>query len=273
MAARGGFWIYNRPPVFRESAGRALDMEAFKGNERIEISGLLLIALHLVPGLTFAGFFFVLSRMFIRCGLTGYLAVLVTIPLCLVPIEIGVPLLWSARVAGKRSLLAAIGYRQRGPVVDYVVLALLLFICWGVLSIVIAPISQYLETHLSGWLPSWATLEALITDLANSSPAQRPIALGLGIVLSGFVASVAEELYFRGFLLPKMEHWGWVAPVVNSLLFAVGHFYFPGNVPGVFVAFVPISFVVMVKKNWRIGAIVHILFNLLGVFSVARLIT
>jgi len=246
-------------------------MKACEGKGQIRISGPLLIALHLVPGLMFAGFYFVLSRMFIRCGLTGYLALLITIPVCLVPIEIGVMLLWSARFAGRRSLLETIGYRQSGTVVEYILLPLLLFICCGVLSIAVNPISLYLETHLSVWLPKWATQEALISGLASSPPTQRLITLGLAVLLSGFVAPVVEELYFRGFLLPRMEHWGWAAPVVNSLLFAAGHFYFPRNVLGIFVEFVPISYVVMVKKNWRIGVVVHSMFNLWGVFFLATL--
>jgi membrane protease YdiL (CAAX protease family) len=265
--------LYRWPPVSRESARRASDMKASEGKVQIRIPGPLLIALHLVPGLIFAGFFFVLSQMFIRCGLTGYLALLTTIPLCLAPVEIGVMLLWSARVTGRRSLSEAIGYRRPGTVVEYIVLPLLLFICWGVLSIAVNPISLYLETHLSVWLPPWATQESLINGLVSSPPIQRSITLGLAVLLSGFVAPVVEELYFRGFLLPRMEHWGWAAPVLNSLLFAIYHFYFPGNVPGIFVAFVPISYVVMVKKNWRIGVIVHSLFNLWGVFSLAKLIT
>ena len=90
----------------------------------------------------------------------------------------------------------------------------------------------------------------------------------LAVLLSGFIAPVVEELYFRGFLLPRMEHLGWMAPVVNSLLFAVYHFYFPENVPGIFLAFLLISYVVWLKKDWRIGAIVHSLSNLMGVLSV-----
>jgi hypothetical protein len=103
--------------------------------------------------------------------------------------------------------------------------------------------------------------------VTSCPPAQRSITLLLAVLLSGFVAPVVEELYFRGFLLPRMEHWGWAAPVVNSFLFAVYHFYFPENVPGIFVAFLPISYVVWVKKNWRIGVIVHSMFNLWGVFT------
>jgi membrane protease YdiL (CAAX protease family) len=242
-------------------------MNALEGKGQVKISGPLLIALHLVPGLIFAVFFFVLSRMLIRLGLTAYLALLITVPACLAPIEIGVMLLWSVRFTGTRSLSEVIRYRRKGTVVEYVVLPPLLFLCWGILSIALTPIALYVETHLPGWLPAWATQEALINGLVSIPPAQRLITLGLAVLLSGFVAPVVEELYFRGFLLPRMEHWGWAAPVVNALLFAVYHFYFPGNVPAIFVIFVPISYVVMVKKNWRIGLIVHSMANLWSVFT------
>jgi len=248
-------------------------MEVCEERKQVKISGPLLIALHLVPGLIFGGVFFVLSWTFIGSGLTGYLALLVTIPVCLVPIEIGVMRFWSARETGRGSVSAAILYRQRGTVVDYIVWPFLLFICWGVLSIAIAPISQYLDANLSGWLPAWATQESLFNDLLSSPSTQRPVTLGLAVLLSGVVAPVVEESYFRGFLLPRMAHWGWMAPVVNALLFAVYHFYFPGNVPGIFGAFVPTAFIVMIKKNWRIGLVFHSAVNLWGVYSVATAIT
>lgn len=237
-------------------------------NEQKKLSGPVLILLHLLPGIILAVFFFVLSRVFIQRGLTGYLALLLTIPLCLVPIEVGVILFWSVRYSGTRSLLDAIGYRQKGTVIEYVLFPLLLFLCGGVLSIVISPFSQYLEAHLSAFLPAWINQEALLNALIGIPPTQRSITLLLAILLSGFIAPIVEELYFRGFLLPRMEHWGWAAPVVSSFLFAVYHFYFPGNVPGIFVEFLPISYVVMFKKNWRISTITHSMFNLWGVFSV-----
>ena len=242
-------------------------MTALEKNGHSKLPGPLLIVLHLAPGIIFAVFFFLLSWMLIRRGLTAYLALLITIPACLAPIEIGVILLWSVRFTGTRSLSEAIRYRRKGTVVEYVVLPLLLFLCWGVLSIALSPIALYLETHLPAWLPVWATQGALINGLTSCPPIQRNITLLLAVLLSGFVAPVVEELYFRGFLLPRMEHWGWAAPVVNALLFAVYHFYFPGNVPAIFVVFVPISYVVMVKKNWRIGLIVHIMSNLWSVFT------
>jgi|OpeIllAssembly_1097287.scaffolds.fasta_scaffold252742_2 hypothetical protein len=249
------------------------DVTILGRNGQGKISGPLLIVLSLLPGLIFGGFFLFLSSVFIKHGLTGYLALLVSIPVCLAPIELGIMLFWSTRFTESRSLSQAIVYRRKGTVDEYIGLPLLLFLGILLLSIAVGPISQYLAAHLRFWLPVWATQEALIADLASSSPAQRSIALGLGVLLSGFVAPLVEELYNRGFLLPRMEHWGWAAPVLNSLLFALQHFYFPENVPGIFVAFIPISYTVMVKKNWRIGFVVHSLSNLWGVFSVSQLIT
>jgi membrane protease YdiL (CAAX protease family) len=243
-------------------------MTALEKHGHSELSGPLLIVLHLVPGIMFAVLFWVLSWMLVARGFTAYLALLIAIPACLVPVQIGIMLLWSVRSTGTRSLSETIGYRRKGTVVEYVVLPVVLFLCCGVLSIAFSPITQYLDTHLSAWLPVWATQEALINGVASCPPMQRNITLLLAVLFSGFLAAATDELYFRGFLLPRMERWGWAAPVVNSLLFAVYHFYFPGNVPGIFVQFLPIAYVVMIRKNWRIGAVVHIMFNLWSVFTV-----
>ena len=247
-------------------------MESIKTNDRFIDSGMVLIALHLLPGIIFAGFFFGASWLFIDWDLTGYLALLIGIPACLAPLELGVILLWHRRSKKVGSLADTIGYHQRGTWVDYIVFPLLLFICWGILSIAVNPIPQYIQAHIPGWLPAWATQAALINGLMRSSPTQRALTLGLAILLSGIVAPLVEELYFRGFLLYKMKRWGWAAPVINSFLFAVYHFYFPENVPGIFVAFLPIACMVMVKKNWRIGLITHCMFNLWGVFSLINIL-
>ena len=181
-------------------------MTALDKNGYSKLPGPLLIVLHLVPGIIFAVFFWILSWILIRRGLTAYLALLITVPACLVPIEIGVMLLWSVRFTGTRSLSEAIRYRSKGKVVEYVVLPILLFLCWGALSVALGPISRHLEAYLPAWIPAWATQEALINGVKSCPPIQRNITLVLAVLVSGFVAPVVEELYFRGFLLPRMEH-------------------------------------------------------------------
>lgn len=247
-------------------------MTTIERNRQIKLSGFCLIGLHLVPGLIFAGLFFAVSHLFIQHGSSGYLALLILIPLCLVPMELGVILYLSSRFTGRRTLMEAITYRNQGTGIGYIVMPLLLLVCWGILSIPMSSVYQYIETHMTGFLPSWTTQEALIRGLTSVSQTEQYITLGLAVILSGFVAPIVEELYFRGFLLPRMEHWGWLAPLFNSFLFGLYHFYFPGNVPGIFLAWVPVSYVVMSTKNWRIGAIFHIMINLWGVYSVFRII-
>jgi membrane protease YdiL (CAAX protease family) len=85
------------------------------------------------------------------------------------------------------------------------------------------------------------------------------------------VAPVVEEIYFRGFLLAKMESMGAVAPVANAFLFAIYHFYFPWNVPAIFLGFLPIAYAVWKRKNLAISVVTHMAINLLGVVQVAWL--
>jgi membrane protease YdiL (CAAX protease family) len=242
-------------------------------NGQGKISAPLLIVLNLLPGLILGGCFLLLSGVFARHGLSGYLALLVLIPICLAPIELGIMLFWSVKFTGSKSFYQAVAYRRKGTVADYLGLPIVLFLGVLLILLVIQPISQYLASHLTFWLPVWATEKALIAGLANSSPTQRSIIFGLAVLLSGFVAPAVEELYNRGFLLPRMEHWGWKAPILNALLFALQHFYFPANVPAVFFAFIPISCVAMIKKDWRIGWIVHCLINLWGLFSLSQILS
>jgi hypothetical protein len=58
-------------PLFSDSRRRTLYVTAFECNQQEKTSGLLLVALHLMPGIIFAGFFWVLSWMLIRRGLTA----------------------------------------------------------------------------------------------------------------------------------------------------------------------------------------------------------
>jgi CAAX protease family protein len=225
------------------------------------------ILLHLAPGVVFTAFLIVVSRVFTEHGLTAYMAELIAIPVCLVPVLAGVVRLWSRRTEGERSIVQAITYRRPGGVTDYLLLPVLLYACWAVCSLVVVPLTSYLEAHLFGWFPAQLGTHALVTGVASSPRGQRYATLVLAILLSGGLAPLAEEAYFRDYLLPRMRRWGSLAPVVNALLFGLYHFFTPWNLPAVFVAFVPIAFVVQARKNFRIGLVVHAMFNLTGVLT------
>jgi len=75
---------------------------------------------------------------------------------------------------------------------------------------------------------------------------------------------LVEELYFRGYLLPRMK--GKYAPLFHSFLFAAQHVLEPWMIITRTLGFLPILFGVK-KKNIYIGIIVHILVNTLNVVT------
>ena len=75
-----------------------------------------------------------------------------------------------------------------------------------------------------------------------------------------FLSPLVEELYFRGYLLPRMK--GRFATLFHSFLFAAQHVFTPWMIITRTLALLPLVFGVK-KKNIYIGIIVHILVNLL----------
>lgn len=225
----------------------------------------VLILLHLGPGIVFTLVFLVMSNLLARYGLSSYLILMIAIPLCLVPIELGVIFLWMMKSAGSRSISHAVGFLQKGTVADYTILPLVLFVFCTILTIPTIPITQFLESHLPKSLPTWVISQEAVRELASVSDAERTIIFILAVFSSGFAAPIAEEVYFRGFLLSRAQRWGKLAPVVNSLLFGIYHFYSPWNVVAIFLKFLPIAYVVSIKKNVRISVLTHCLFNLVNV--------
>ena len=75
---------------------------------------------------------------------------------------------------------------------------------------------------------------------------------------------ILEELYFRGYLLPRMRYAGKLAPVLHSLLFALYHVFTPWMFLTRTVGMLPLIYIVR-KKNIYIALIVHVLINSIDV--------
>jgi hypothetical protein len=91
-----------------------------------------------------------------------------------------------------------------------------------------------------------------------------PSVLWLGLFLSGLVAPVVEELYFRGYLLPRIPVSGKLAPVTNAALHSAYHFYAPWNFLSFFLGFLPLAYYFRLRGNLLPTVITHALFNSVG---------
>ncbi len=227
----------------------------------------LLLVLHILPGILFAIVFFLLAKALMEGGATAYLALIISIPLCLVPMELGIMILWSKVATGSYSFRNVLGYQAKSDVIAWSLILVLLLVLFSVTSSVTSPLSVQLENYLTPWVPEWLTMDEIIRELSLVSTTQRRITFLLAFVFSGLVAPVIEEVYFRGFLLSKLESTGIAAPIINAFLFALYHFYFPWNVPAIFLGFTVIGYAVWARKNFLIGIVIHICNNLLGVLQ------
>jgi membrane protease YdiL (CAAX protease family) len=81
------------------------------------------------------------------------------------------------------------------------------------------------------------------------------------LIFNVFLAPLVEELYFRGYLLPRMK--GRFATLFHSFLFAAVHVFTPWMMITRTLGLLPLVFGVK-RKNIYIGIIIHILSNSVG---------
>lgn len=125
-------------------------------------------------------------------------------------------------------------------------------------------LDDFLMTRCFAWLPAWLLPTAVDYSVFRGDPLAICL-ITAGILLSGLVVPIVEELYFRGFLLSRLMRLKWWAPVVNVVLFSLYHFFTPWANLSRIIVLLPMVVIVYWKRNIYIGIIVHCLINLIGI--------
>ncbi len=120
--------------------------------------------------------------------------------------------------------------------------------------------ASYLQQALSFWPPEWLSRPGFAFDDASAATSTRILTLILGMVSIG-AASAMQTIYFRGFLLPRMEWFGWAVPFINTALFAMFHIHSPAFWHLFFIFTVGWGVVAYAVRNVWIVAISHVIFN------------
>jgi membrane protease YdiL (CAAX protease family) len=229
-----------------------------------------LLALFLVPGALMTVVYVVIAPFIEAAGFPPIAALLVAILTVLVPIELGVILRASrGRPGGIRSVIP---YRRPLPLRDWVwlvpVLIVALFVGFGLLM----AIEPTVIDSLFGWVPDWFVRPIDPDRVGEYSREAWLVTLAAYFVLNGLVGPIVEELYFRGYLLPRMEWMGRWAPLVNVSLFSLYHFWSPWQVLGRILGLAPTFYAVRWKENIYLGMVVHCTGNILGIILVGSLV-
>lgn len=217
--------------------------------------------LHLAPGVPFTLAFLLLAEPVNRAGGSTYLAIILCIPLILVPCEVGVLIAERRRINWSwRSIIAPRGSR-RVSIPDILLSVAALYLISEAAAALATPTRTAILGAVAPLLPPWAVFDSLPAGIS-------PYTLCLGLVLSGLVAPIVEELYFRAYLMPRIPVAGRWAPAVNVTLFAIYHYYTPWNCLVIFAAFLVLAYYVRLRGNVLPGIITHCLFNSVGVILV-----
>lgn len=240
-------------------------------NLKVEIMQTTVLAL--VPGLLILLFFVLITPFAIRLGLPSILVVFVAIPLVLVPFELGYLLYQGRKLNGRFSLKSVVLYREKISFWQYFVFVPLLLLWAGIcLGPIAAKVDLYFINKFFYWLPDWFFINGFIQNLGQYSKTVLIITWLFGLVFNGVIGPVVEELYFRGYLLPRLNQLkGW-APVINVILFSLYHFFTPWQNVARIIGLLPLVYTVWWKRNIYISIFTHCLANTIGMIGMLPMI-
>lgn len=226
------------------------------------------IAMSLVPGFLILLFFILFAPLANRLGLPSILVIFIAIPLVLVPFELGYLYLQGKKLNDRFSLKGIVLFKEKIPIWQFFVLIPLLFLwaafCFGVIATKIDP---FFIDNFFRWLPSWFFINGFTQNIGQYPKVVLLVTIVLGLVFNGLVGPIVEELYFRGYLLPRLKQIGGWAPLVNILLFSLYHFFTPWQNITRILALLPLVYAVWWKRNIYIGIITHCALNTVGMIG------
>lgn len=221
------------------------------------------ILLHLLPGLAGTSVYVLIAPGLIASGYPSILGILVAAVVAIMPIELGTLLHRAKQTNGTFSLNGVVLYRRPLPKWQYFVIPLGMVI-WGFLATGFTPLlDNFIAKAWFSWLPEWF----FIFELRKFEEFARPallVTFWVGLIVNGFALPIVEELYFRGYLLPRLERFGKWAALINVSLFSLYHFWTPWQLISRIIWMLPWVYTVWRKQNMYLIMIAHCAANTLG---------
>ncbi|MDP2040245.1 MAG: CPBP family intramembrane metalloprotease [Algoriphagus sp.] len=217
------------------------------------------IIFHLYPGLIIVLFFGLSTPYFLKLGLPPQLSMLTAILVVVIPLFL-IHLNQARKLEKKESIRELISYTNELPtarLIGYVAgLIVFAFLVYGLTQ----PLNVIISNKLLFWLPEWYKVQ----DFTGYSKTIILITLLINLIFNGLIAPFLEEIYFRGYLLPRMRNWGNFAPLVNTILFSLYHFWQPQIYLTLMIALFPMTYLVWKTRSLKLGIYTHCGLNIIG---------
>lgn len=181
----------------------------------------------------------------------------------LAPFELYVILCASKKEFGKYNLKSALIYNSKIPPRKLLLKATILFCIAGTVAIIVGNIeAPFMTSTVFKFVPEYFMIEDFMNQTNQYSSAMVLLTIILYVVANVLVLPVVEELYFRGYLMPRIERFGKIAPFIITVLFSLYHFWAPWSNIMRILAICPYTYSVYKNKNIIIGIIVHSAINI-----------
>jgi membrane protease YdiL (CAAX protease family) len=125
------------------------------------------------------------------------------------------------------------------------------------------PVSELVLGSFFEWMPSWFRLEDYLLHREQYSTETIRITFLL-IIIASIVIPLAEEIYFRGFLMLKKEQSTKLPVLRNTILFSAYHLWSPWLFFTRVIATYPIHYFVWKRRNIFLSITIHCTLNLIG---------
>ncbi len=225
------------------------------------------VALHLIPGLATAAAFYALAPAVVRAGYPAISGAVLAVGVVLVGIELGWLLREAHRRTGSWSIVRVLPYRP-GAFTWRKGLLVVGLVAWA-FAVSLLGIGGSIRDSFFSWMPQWA-LNPLPAGFADTGSSTAKVVTAAGYVLVLVILGpLVEELYFRGYLLPRLDRFGAWAALINVSLFALYHLWKPWDVINLVIILGPMVYAVWRLRDIRIGIAAHIALNSLALINVA----
>lgn len=254
-------------------------MNDFKWNNTDQFSVLgFLLATFIPSGVGFLGFRFILPRVVSQGTpiLLGYGVI--------GSIMLGVFVVVAVLLLRKESKQLGSSFLQRALLIGLkrkeVLITVLLILGIMILTVLSKPLSLVFMNLIDFDVPSY--LPFFLDPSINPATAD-PMVVSSGVELAGrwdifgalalmIILNIAtEELYFRGWILPKLERFGRISWILNGLFFALYHTFQLWLLPTILLASLGFAFITKRSQSILPALIAHLVVNLLGVASLVPL--
>jgi len=231
------------------------------------------IVLHLFPGVLLVIFYMIIAPIVTDMGFPSLLAFIISVMCTSMPFELIYLLYQGKKRNGTFSLKGLFPYQEKVSMKQYLIVVPILVI-WGAIWLGFVPmfLDKLIIKSLFSWLPPWFNITGFIDNINLYSTKVLTIVLILGAFLTGVLAPYVEELYFRGYLLPRISRFKKWSVLINSVLFSIYHFHQPWGFITRILFLLPMVYIVWIKKNIKIAVWVHCILGALSMLSTIPLV-